>query len=87
MHITDDASAAHWLSAVGYYRLSGYWYPFRELDITGQSRRLSTFVEGTTFTEIVGLYEFDRHLKTQVQSGLERIEVALRSQIGHRLGH
>lgn len=67
--------------------MSGYWYPFRELDITGQSRRLSTFVEGTTFTEIVGLYEFDRHLKTPVQSGLERIEVALRSQIGHRLGH
>ncbi|ORW22490.1 hypothetical protein AWC18_06770 [Mycolicibacter nonchromogenicus] len=86
MNVADDASAAHWLSAVGYYRLSGYWYPFRELDTTGQSRRLSTFVDGTTFGEVVGLYEFDRHLKTQVQSGLERIEVALRSQIGHQLG-
>lgn len=35
---------------------------------------------------MVGLYEFDRHLKALVHSGLERIEVALRSQIGRQLG-
>ena len=60
MQISDEATAAQWLSAVGYYRLSGYWYPFREIDSTGQARRLSTFVPGTTFTEVVDLYEFDR---------------------------
>lgn len=65
---------------------NSYWYPFREMDPIGQARRLSTFVPGTTFTEVVGLYEFDRHLKALVQSGLERVEVALRSQIGHQLG-
>lgn len=86
MQIPDTGVAVQWLSAVGYYRLSGYWYPFREIDPSGQTRRLSTFISGTTFTEVVGLYEFDRHLKTLVQSGLERVEVALRSQVGHRLG-
>lgn len=86
MQVPDAAAAAQWLSAVGYYRLSGYWYPFREIDLTGQDRRLSTFTPGTTFTEVVGLYEFDRHLKTLIQSGLERVEVALRSQAGYRLG-
>jgi abortive infection bacteriophage resistance protein len=87
MHIADEQAAAQWLSAVGYYRLSGYWYPFREIDSTGgPGRRRSTFVSGTTFMEVVGLCEFDRHLKTLIQSGLERIEVALRSQVGHQLG-
>jgi abortive infection bacteriophage resistance protein len=86
MQISDDEVAAQWLSAVGYYRLSGYWYPFRKIDSTGQTRRLSTFTTGTTFTEVVGLYEFDRHFKTLIQSGLERVEVAVRSQVGHQLG-
>jgi abortive infection bacteriophage resistance protein len=52
----------------------------------GAARRLSTFVSGTTFAEVVGLYEFDRELKALVHSGLERVEVALRSQVGHQLG-
>lgn len=86
MFIPDTATAAEWLSTVGYYRLSGYWYPFREIDTTGQTRRLSTFAEATTFADVTGLYEFDRHLKALITSGLERVEVALRSQIGHRLG-
>ena len=25
--IADDARALHLLSTIGYYRLSGYWYP------------------------------------------------------------
>jgi abortive infection bacteriophage resistance protein len=87
MQISDKEAAAQWLSAVGYYRLSGYWYPFREIDSTAsQAPRLSTFVAGTNLPEVVGLYEFDRNLKILVQTGLERVEVALRSQVGHQLG-
>ena len=86
MLIPDADTATEWLSTVGYYRLSGYWYPFREIDTTGQTRRISAFAAGTTFNDIVGLYEFDRQLKALITSGLERVEVALRSQIGHRLG-
>ncbi|GAT01271.1 Abi family protein [Mycolicibacterium fortuitum] len=86
MDVADPAVAARWLSAVGYYRLSGYWYPYRQLDPAVAGKRLSAFEPGTTFDEITALYEFDRHLKALLHSGLERVEVALRSQIGHCLG-
>jgi abortive infection bacteriophage resistance protein len=29
MGVTDDAKACAYLERIGYYRLSGYWYPFR----------------------------------------------------------
>ncbi len=28
--VTDDKKALSYLKRIGYYRLSGYWYPFRE---------------------------------------------------------
>lgn len=28
--ITDRTKALHFLERIGYYRLSGYWFPFRE---------------------------------------------------------
>jgi abortive infection bacteriophage resistance protein len=37
MDITDTTAATAWLKRIGYYRLSGYWYPFRRSDF-GQSR-------------------------------------------------
>lgn len=30
MIVTDRAKALHYLERIGYYRLSGYWYPFIE---------------------------------------------------------
>lgn len=30
MTVTDQAKALHYLERIGYYRLSGYWYPFKE---------------------------------------------------------
>ncbi|WP_168176530.1 Abi family protein [Williamsia sp. 1135] len=75
-----------WLTAAGYYQLSGYWYPFREANPSDRQRPLDTFSTGTSFAEVARLYEFDRHLKSKVHSGVERIEVAMRSQLGHLLG-
>ncbi|MEU7631859.1 Abi family protein [Nocardia sp. NPDC049220] len=86
MTIECESEADQWLRAIGYYRLSGYWYPFRAPDPNSPVRLADDFVAGTSFREVIGLYEFDRHLKTLMLSGLERIEVALRSQTGHTLG-
>ncbi|MFI2589845.1 Abi family protein [Rhodococcus erythropolis] len=86
MVIDSREEAAQWLRAIGYYRLSGYWYPFREVDRTAPRALTDHFVAGTTFREVVGLYEFDRHLKNLLMSGLERVEVAMRSQAGYTLG-
>ena len=62
------------LSAVSYYRLSGYWYPFKQQD--------DTFKPGTTFETIWQRYIFDRQLRLLVMDAVERIEVAiLRTQM------
>lgn len=80
----DADLARQWLRSVSYYRLSGYWYPYRE-QLESAPRmpvRADTFVLGSTFTEVAGLYEFDRKLRTLVHDGIERIEIALRTRVG-----
>ncbi|AZA13098.1 Abi-like protein [Corynebacterium choanae] len=84
----DEPAARQWLKNVSYYRLSGYWYGYRVLpdDVDPKNpQRLDDFIEGTSFTDVVALYEFDRKLRTLVHDGLERIEVALRARIGELL--
>ncbi len=83
--ITDPAGAARWLSVVGYYRLSGYWYPYRAPGPGGVGRA-DTFAAGTTFEEVIDLYTFDRRLKLLVLDALERVEIAVRFRVGYTLG-
>jgi abortive infection bacteriophage resistance protein len=63
------------LAAVNYYRLSGYLYPFRNSD--------DSFRPGTTFETVWNRYVFDRHLRLLVMDAIERIEVAVRSQLAY----
>lgn len=85
MLISDMPRAERLLSVVGYYRLSGYWYPYRVIDpVSGV--RLDRFVAGTSFDQIAQLYDFDRRLKLLVLDALERIEIAVRFRIGYTLG-
>lgn len=50
-----------------------------------QPQRLNDFVSGTTFAEVVALYECDRKLRTLIHDGMERIEVAMRTRTGELL--
>jgi abortive infection bacteriophage resistance protein len=84
MVIHDPVAAAELLSAVGYYRLSGYWYPYRRQ--LGPTQRDDLFVEGTAFATVVRLYDADRRLKLHVLDAIERVEIALRVMIGFTLG-
>lgn len=84
MVIQDPAFATKWLQEVGYYWLSLYTHHFRTTDKDGEKQ--SRFHDGTTFEEIVPLYIFDRELRYRVFSGIEKIEVALRSRLGYLLG-
>lgn len=94
MLVPDDAAAVAALQRIGYYRLSGYSYPFREMaparDDAGKSstkpHRLDTFREGTTFDDVVALHDFDDRLRRTLFAGLESLEVALRARIAYRLG-
>jgi len=63
------------LKVVSYYRLSGYWYPFRRSD--------NTFKPDTSFAEVWTRYAFDRQLRLLVMDAIERIEVAVRSKLAH----
>ena len=86
MHVDIDL-ARQWLRSVSYYRLSGYWYPYRE-QLQSAPRtpaRADSFVPGSTFSEVADLYEFDRKLRTLVHDGIERIEIALRTRVGERI--
>lgn len=85
MVVTDRQETARWLSVVGYYRLSGYWYPYRQLSGEPPTRS-DQYIAGTTFDQVLALYHFDRYLKMHTLDALERIEVAMRFRVGYTLG-
>jgi abortive infection bacteriophage resistance protein len=75
------------LQQVSYYRLSGYWYPFRQLDPAQPDTPLDDFKAGTTFDEVWTRYVFDRCLRLLVLDAIERIEVSVRSQLAYHHAH
>ncbi|WP_255315629.1 Abi family protein [Trueperella pecoris] len=83
MSVTDQARAEHLLAQLNYYRLSGYWHPMRHFT-AGQAQ--NEFVIGASFDLVIALYEFDEHLRHTVFTELDRIEMAVRTMLGHELG-
>lgn len=75
----DVARVEHYLSHIGYYRLSAYWMPF-ECPSTEGVTRSHEFQQGTTFDQVLELYIFDRKLRLLAMEAIERIEVALRTR-------
>jgi abortive infection bacteriophage resistance protein len=67
------------LHAVSYYRLSAYWYTFRIPD--DPDNRLAP---GTTLQDVWRRYVFDRQLRLIVMDAIERVEIALRTQLVSR---
>lgn len=90
--VGDRDHAAAVLKAVGYYRLTGYLYPFREseryVDDEGRARTrvLGGYAAGTRLDDAEVIIDFDRQLRMLVMDGVERIEIAVRMQIGYVLG-
>lgn len=81
--VEDDGYALRYLQTIGYYRLSGYAYPFRKM--LADKTRADAFMPNTHFSDIKALYVFDRKLRQLAIDALERIEVAMRVQICYRL--
>lgn len=90
--VGDRDRAAALLRAIGYYRLTGYLYPFREseqyIDDEGleRTRVLDGYGSGTTLHHAEAIIDFDRRLRMLVMDGMERIEVAVRMRVGYVLG-
>ncbi len=91
MVISDEAAATACLRRIGYYRLSGYWYPWRLSTAPNPPSQPTLAVHdefrpGTELRQVVELYVFDKRLRLLVLDGIERIEVALRTEIALVLG-
>jgi abortive infection bacteriophage resistance protein len=71
--IDDEPKAINYLSEISYYRLSAYFLPYQKTK--------DTFNEATSFKQIIDTYSFDRELRLLVFDCIERIEIAIRTQI------
>jgi abortive infection bacteriophage resistance protein len=97
MLISDEERATRKLAQIGYYRLSGFWYPCRQGKMdengnyvtnaaTGLPVREDIFQEGTDFDLIIDLYLFDKKLRQLMLDAIERVEIHVRSVIAHEIG-
>lgn len=77
--VDNKARAEHYLKHISYYRLSAYALPFQVTK--------DIFNKGVAFDDILNLYLFDRELRLIVLDAIERIEVAIRTQIIYQLSH
>lgn len=85
--VGDRAIMVARLAATNYYRLSGYWQPFRQSNPANPKAPLDNFKPDTTFDEIWCRYVFDRKLRLLVMDAVERIEVAVRTQLTYHHAH
>lgn len=76
LQFNSEPNAILHLSNISYYRLRAYTYPFQ--DNTDPNHPFNVKV---TFEQIIELYQFDRKLSQLVFNALEKIEIALRTQI------
>jgi abortive infection bacteriophage resistance protein len=92
LEVSDPDHAARVVESIGYYRLTGFLYPFRSseeyVDEHGRTRVrvLSGYRPGTRLSHAEAIIDFDRRLRMLVLEGLERVEVAVRMRLGYVLG-
>lgn len=89
--VDNEPAALNYLARIGYYRLSGYWYPLREIDKAESHKqnkpiRTGHFIADSHFEDVVKLYVFDKKLRLMALDALERIEMAVRVDVAHLLG-
>ncbi|OYP64519.1 Abi family protein [Prevotella sp. P2-180] len=76
LSITDESKAQHYLTHIGYYRLSAYMYP-----LLCPPKEQHIYKKGTTFDKVMMLYRFDKKLRLLLFNEIEKIEVAVRSAV------
>jgi len=77
LQVSDTERARRYLNVISYYRLSAYTLPFQ---IGNPDHH---FKKDTQFDQVLDLYVFDRELRLLVIDAIERIEVAIRCQLGN----
>lgn len=72
----NETIATDYLKNISYYRLRAYTYPFQD-----NLHAEQPFNVEITFEQIIDLYVFDRKLRLLIFEAIEKIEIALRTQI------
>lgn len=76
LRIDDDSLAERYLSNISFYRLRAYTYPYQD-----NKNPDHPFIKKVSFNDIIELYTFDRKLRLLIFDAVEKIEIALRTQI------
>lgn len=76
--ISDRDTAKTYLQEISYYRLSAYFLPYQ--------KKKDHFNQGVTFEQIMQTYSFDRDLRLLIFDCIERIEIAIRTQLIYSYG-
>jgi abortive infection bacteriophage resistance protein len=79
LKFTDEVKALHLLKYIGYYRFSGYWYPLLA------DKQKHIFKPDANFETAFSLYKFDCELRKLIIAELEKIEIAVRTQMAYSL--
>ena len=78
--VENEPKALHLLEHLSYYRLSGYWYP-----MLSTPKSTHNFKPNSTFTNAFKMYCFDRELKSLIMTEIEKIEIAVRAKMIHKM--
>lgn len=82
--IKNRGRAKRKLESINYYRLSSYMLPYKKM-VDGVMT--DDFRDGITWEKVYSLYVFDRKLRLLVFDTIERVEIAVRSQLVYQLSH
>ena len=79
LSIPSHEEAVRFFSTVSYYRFIAYCIPFQ--------RPGNTFINNTSFEQIVQLYRLDEALRNACMAQLSAIEIFMRTRIVYELSH
>ncbi|NWF91092.1 MAG: Abi family protein [Ignavibacteriaceae bacterium] len=77
--INDESVARSYLQTVGYYRLSGFWWPM----LSDKTNRI--FKPNSTFENVIAIYNFDKELRFLLFDVIETIEIVFRTKLIYHL--
>lgn len=84
--IEDKQKAISRLANISYYRLSAYMIPFKKIiTINGKDQYIDEFIPNIKWNKVYDLYVFDRKLRLLLFDAIERLEIAIRTQIIYQL--
>jgi len=81
LQIENPEEAEKVLQRINYYRLSGYGLTLKDPIHENQ------YINGSSFKQMLSLYEFDRKLRSLLLQVLEVIEIAFRTHISYEIAH